>query len=509
MAQKINFATQMCESSPQPTHTVYPTSHYSSQQFTPTYYASCSDLTEQEQEVFTPLISPAMTPSFGFQGQSKFSPCELDFSPLTSPAIMPHFDRRYHERSMSSLSGHSFSGSLTPGQICQQYEQLEQVKRMITRKLSELHQDDHHEQTSPRPSSNNTVLQSQMSPSAESSDTKRLPTRTGYGENPPLSASVKRAHGPASSFSANPAPLSPGQSPCLAPVTPASLMKMRVVNPCNNNKKLPLTKMSAQVTPPLDSQPDWDSPVSVSKALPEKRAHARKKENRSTHTKSHPAKRTRRESSAAQTYASSRALKPLLISPTLGPGVNANQEAERILATRSNYQNLMEGKAAALGIAFSPQIRSGIETRRTAHKAAEQKRRDSLKLWFERLRCEVEEGYVKKKASLTSKVIREQEREANHKSLHDDDDEDTSLADNSSTSPVSMHETDEISHDNQHYASSSSPAAKELKPLSKVLLLRYAYEYITMLKTTLNERDERIEALSKENHQLKDQCHCD
>ncbi|KAI9299432.1 hypothetical protein BJ944DRAFT_274242 [Cunninghamella echinulata] len=35
-----------------------------------------------------------------------------------------------------------------------------------------------------------------------------------------------------------------------------------------------------------------------------------------------------------------------------------------------------------------------------------------------------------------------------------------------------------------------------LKPLSKVLLLRYAYEYITHLKQNLNERDEYIRKLT-------------
>ncbi|KAG1079287.1 hypothetical protein G6F42_023843 [Rhizopus arrhizus] len=130
-------------------------------------------------------------------------------------------------------------------------------------------------------------------------------------------------------------------------------------------------------------------------------------------------KKQRRESSSTEqsksnsaVHASPRALKPLLISPTLNPGlkplpsallpssssshnnrVSSVEDAERILATRSNYQNLMEGKGAALGIAFSTQIKSGLEVRRTAHKAAEQKRRDSLKEWFDRLRREVEDGY--------------------------------------------------------------------------------------------------------------------
>jgi hypothetical protein len=180
-----------------------------------------------------------------------------------------------------------------------------------------------------------------------------------------------------------------------------------------------------------------------------------------------------------RTHASPRALKPLLISPALKPNQHqpltpinhsptTNHEAEHILATRSNYQNLMEGKAAALGIAFTPQIKSGIEVRRTAHKAAEQKRRDSLKEWFDRLRLEVEEGYVKKRSGLKSKVIREQQREGgvSKRQRSDDDDDDDNVDDD------------------------------VLKPLSKVLLLRYAYDYITHLKDTLAERDALIGTLT-------------
>lgn len=148
------------------------------------------------------------------------------------------------------------------------------------------------------------------------------------------------------------------------------------------------------------------------------------------------------------TSASPRTLKPLLVSPTLQPGLS-----EHMLATRSNYQNLKEGKAAALGIAFTTQIKSGIEIRRTAHKAAEQKRRDSLKEWFDRLRVEVEEGYVKRqKPSILSQVIAEES--SKEKKTEDDEEE---------------------------------------KPLSKVLLLQYAYEYIISLKNTLDEKDIEIE----------------
>jgi len=56
------------------------------------------------------------------------------------------------------------------------------------------------------------------------------------------------------------------------------------------------------------------------------------------------------------------------------------------LASKSNYQNILDGDHTALGLSYNTDLHSGIEQRRTSHKAAEQKRRDSLKNCFEDLR---------------------------------------------------------------------------------------------------------------------------
>ncbi|KAI9482377.1 hypothetical protein LPJ55_003936 [Coemansia sp. RSA 990] len=64
-------------------------------------------------------------------------------------------------------------------------------------------------------------------------------------------------------------------------------------------------------------------------------------------------------------------------------------EAEVVtrLATKSNYQNIMEGNSEILGLTYRSEFKSGLERRRTNHKNAEQKRRDSLKLCFQDLRA--------------------------------------------------------------------------------------------------------------------------
>ncbi|KAF9542674.1 hypothetical protein EC957_001729 [Mortierella hygrophila] len=81
-------------------------------------------------------------------------------------------------------------------------------------------------------------------------------------------------------------------------------------------------------------------------------------------------------------------MQPLLVSPSLKPwlpGVSPSEAMAR-LASKSNYQNILDGDHTALGLSYNTDLHSGIELRRTSHKAAEQKRRDSLKNCFDDLR---------------------------------------------------------------------------------------------------------------------------
>jgi hypothetical protein len=352
-------------------------------------------------------------------------------------------------------------------------------------------------------------------------------------------------------------PSSPSQSPHMEPATPASLMNMKVAS-SNSSKlqfssssrgnvqqfypKVPPTPTSiataiaysapastttshayqspimntspihdnnssmAMSSPMITSQPTPASPLTQRPRKSSMRSSSLKNEKSSRYT----SKKQRRESSdKGGIHSSPRALKPLLISPTLNPGikplpssiiptnngglssasrVESVEDAERILATRSNYQNLMEGKGAALGIAFSTQIKSGLEVRRTAHKAAEQKRRDSLKEWFDRLRREVEEGYVKRQKTLMSQVIKAQELEKNSNKK-------SSNAATSSSASSSTTTTTTIAGEDEEMEDAAAVDSNAMKPLSKVLLLQYAYEYISSLKSALDERDATIAQL--------------
>lgn len=479
----------------------------------------------------------------------------MDFSPLTSPAMVPHQENHnyqgppssqppppqrhqqqqhhHHQQPFPQCEHHqayptSTSSSETlqfksANDINDQYEELEKTKMMITRRLSELEK----QQMTSSQGANNTTISNQGN-----QRTPRNPTTyiTEYSDRKLyiweqgsllllnflytyscMHIVVVISLGAMSTYSNSLSGVFQ-QQVRLEPVTPASLMNLRQherqrassfphqggimahefnttmhMNNCNNDSgsypasssASPSAMTTSPPPPPASKrgkrkarQPSLSSDHQTTKTANRRSSSAYDKQQ-------HPAIPTSQQN---RTHASPRALKPLLISPALKPNQHqpltpinqsptTNHEAERILATRSNYQNLMEGKAAALGIAFTPQIKSGIEVRRTAHKAAEQKRRDSLKEWFDRLRLEVEEGYVKKRSGLKSKVIREQQREGGvSKRQRSDDDDDGEDVD------------DDV-----------------LKPLSKVLLLRYAYDYITHLKDTLAERDALIGTLTKED----------
>lgn len=100
--------------------------------------------------MLTPLISPVMTPSFNYHHQKFNNSNDMDFSPLSSPAIMPQVDQNRYQQKLiyqdqqqqqqqqKYTNRQDSYENLSANQICEQYEQLEQAKLLITQKLSEL-----------------------------------------------------------------------------------------------------------------------------------------------------------------------------------------------------------------------------------------------------------------------------------------------------------------------------------------------------------------------------------
>ncbi|CAO3615606.1 unnamed protein product [Mucor hiemalis] len=159
---------------------------------------------------------------------------------------------------------------------------------------------------------------------------------------------------------------------------------------------------------------------------------------------------------------SPRALKPL-ISPSLKPNGKRlstieEETARALLTSKSNYENLKEGKAKSLGIDFSTTIQSGIENRRSAHKAAEQKRRDTLKQSFDSLRTEIIDAIMEEEMADNANIDLEEVRGAKE---------------------------------------------KDVKQMSKVVLLQHSYEYILRLKNDNKRKDEKQLKMRQELTELR------
>lgn len=96
-----------------------------------------------------------MTPSFNNNYQQQkhntmnFNGNDMDFSPLSSPAILPQMDRNNNNNNnrryqQDQLPKDNSFEALSANQICEQYEQLEHAKLLITQKLSELQKSQRH-----------------------------------------------------------------------------------------------------------------------------------------------------------------------------------------------------------------------------------------------------------------------------------------------------------------------------------------------------------------------------
>ncbi|KAG8689207.1 hypothetical protein FRC09_012514 [Ceratobasidium sp. 395] len=156
-----------------------------------------------------------------------------------------------------------------------------------------------------------------------------------------------------------------------------------------------------------------------------------------------------------------------MISPAIKPNASGGLTAEDIahLSTKSNYQNTLEGRAAALGIASS-HIASpyGTDGRKTSHKAAEQKRRDSLKAGFDDLRLLLPPIALSACAEL----------------------------DPGAAPPRGPPRNVPGGEDNPNRA------------VSKLALLRFSNEWIVKLGRRVERRDEMIEELKKEVKMLRE-----
>ncbi|KAI8638286.1 hypothetical protein BD408DRAFT_423291 [Parasitella parasitica] len=334
---------------------------------------------EELEEFLTPLVSPAITPSYNEIYQFLDPPNEQYFTPLSSPALLPNLDQS------STLS------TSTPVNVAQDSYLLAQQLAQIEQKQLKLREQ---MRVSPAVSPNYRKSPLALFSSRNQPPPSPLPYSNNSKKRPSLRQKIALASPQLHSSQNHHISL-----PTI-PATPGSLMKM--------------SHHLSQA--PLGSPRQERDLVDIIPALPP-----------SAIVESPPkiAKRKLAPYSPLNTP-SPRALKPL-ISPFLQPDL---RNSNLIIQT------------------------PGIENRRSAHKVAEQRRRDTLKQSFDSLRKEIVDIMVQ------------------------DSDKDE----------VSVREEKE----------------KEVKLMSKVLLLQHSYEYIVRLKSDSRLKDDKISTMQTEIDRLKE-----
>ncbi|KAF7725662.1 hypothetical protein EC973_009469 [Apophysomyces ossiformis] len=438
-----------------------------------------NSIMEEDEEFFTPLVSPAIAPTY--QITQSHIRNDICFSPLTSPALHPS----------------------------QQALESSDHETVLQRKLALIE----HQQQQLRTQMQGGQSANYASPRASYHSSPRIqPTKTGNTQrkqslrqmivqsspqvqatvsSPALVSTSVKPMTPHATFSQSLlSTASPSITPTtavIAPATPSLLMKLGGGNVSSSSMSPSTVPQTASNSSAVDNMMALPAAMLDDSIPKQKRSTSSmssstsNKRRRTSYNKgafTSPALLPSAHMSPALTMtdptvaalvspaalrpqvatSSPRALKPL-ISPSLRPNgkrLSAIEEetAAAILATKSNYENLKEGKAKSLGIDFSTNIQSGIENRRSAHKAAEQKRRDTLKQSFDSLRTEIIEAMVEEE--MIESTIKEEEMR--------------------------------------------NQKEKEVKQMSKVVLLQHSYEYMLRLKNDNRRKDEK---LSKMRHEVQ------
>jgi hypothetical protein len=329
----------------------------------------------------TPLVSPAITPSYTDIYQFLDPPNEQYFTPLSSPALPPN---QYDDTSPSNVIQDA-------ALLTQQLAHIETKQQLLRDQIK----------TSPA-----------ISPTYRKSPLAMFSSRTQAPPSPLPFSSKRRSTTTLRQKIALASPqLHSSKDVPTTPATPASLMNMSHHFPSSTS--IPSTDKTL-----VDSMP-FLPPAAVPESVTPS----------SSTVRANKARKLAPSTSPGSSTSSPRTLKPLL-SPFLQPDLRSNN----LIAPRTQ----------------SP----GIENRRSAHKVAEQRRRDTLKQSFDALRKEITDVLVMDSGKLEQEKLR-QEKE------------------------------------------------KEVKLMSKVLLLQHSYEYIIRLKADSRRKDDKMSKMQAELEKLR------
>lgn len=328
------------------------------------------------------------------------------FTPLSSPALPPLFGSYSLDQAQSINNGGCKISTSSPASA------ISDPTRLLTQKLAQIEAQqqklrDQMEMASSIRSNNASYRHSPLGHSQQQLKKEYVPPSpllTGNMKLPTLLQRIASSSSSSSQYLHNNDIYLP-----TAPATPASLMNMN--HTPNTN---PSAANVANTSSFTQKRPSLDTVTLLPPSVIVEHQHIAKK-------------RKLAPSSHSMYTSSPRALKPL-ISPFLQPD--------------PRYSN----------IAIQQQP-IGLENRRSAHKVAEQKRRDTLKQSFDSLRKEITDVLIQDSGKPEKDVRKEKE--------------------------------------------------KEVKFMSKVLLLQHSYEYIVRLKTDSQMKDVKLTKMQLEIERLR------
>ncbi|KAG1287106.1 hypothetical protein G6F66_010000 [Rhizopus arrhizus] len=374
-----------------------------------------------EEEFLTPLVSPAMAPTYDMNNTTTFqfnnNNSDNIFSPLTSPALHPSevMDQHLLQQKLALIE--------------KQQQQLRNMQNQL----------------------NNNTNSSATSPLFEGR--KKMNLQKTVQNNSPQQNKLNRKISESS-----PLALAPSSN-TMAPATPSLLMKLGAGH---SNSAPPTTTNTSSVVDNMPVLPAAILEEEQQKGKPSINKRRRISQPKFSHSPGLPPELS--SPAGLRPLTSPRTLKPL-ISPSLKPNGHRlstieEETARALLTSKSNYENQKEGNGKTLGIDFTTTIQSGVEHRRSAHKAAEQKRRDVLKQSFDSLRKEVVEAMMEEE-----------------------------LAENEAIDVKEMRDSKE----------------RDVKQMSKVVLLQHSYEYIVRLKSDNKKKDQKMSEMKQEIMSLRKQ----
>ncbi|KAK7941240.1 helix-loop-helix DNA-binding domain-containing protein [Apiospora aurea] len=373
-------------------------------------------LKDQTDMAFTPLVSPAVTPlDTQFSVETQYTVPGAYFSPLTSPALHAQnpdavdLSKKVRQKNVTKarksavrqspiVKPHRKKTASTPVMNAQVLSELAET---ITERTT----------VKPAPLSTASTEDSENASVSPEALSEMPPPPVPQPRSARQSPYIQAQNSNNGSSHPVPATLNGGASPA----TPASLFRIsprnKSADPSNpgqiasehiENFELPESaNFPKPQLPQINTQPDSASPdteagkssnlqplLSPVFARPSQPSSATASPQltpkMSGNSRKTPllAARTSRKRSSVSSVQVSPALLPRIspnIKPLLPgtPGLSAEDTASRLLTSKSNYQNILEGNTVP-GVSYPSELSTNLTSKRTSHKIAEQGRRNRI-----------------------------------------------------------------------------------------------------------------------------------